>query len=96
MVRERILCAVLITLSLSSPSRAGPAIPVALQQLSVTDLKAVYLGCERSASRSVLGPGDAATCSIAFEELKRRAFDGNFENFLTWWRAQAQVNVPAP
>ena len=96
MVKERILCAVLVTLALSSPSRAGPATQVALRQLSVAELKAVYLGCERSAMRTLLGPGDAASCSIAFEELKRRAFDGDFENFLKWWRSQTHANLSAP
>jgi hypothetical protein len=96
MVKEHILCAALVNCALFSPSRAGPITDLALQQLPVTELKAIYLGCERSAMRGLIGPGEAGSCSIAFEELKRRAFDGDFETFLKWWRTQIHVNIPAP
>jgi len=96
MVKGHILYAVLVNCALLSPSRAGPPTDVALQQLPMTELKAIYLGCERSAMRGLLGPGEAMSCSIAFEELKRRVFDGDFANFLKWWRTQTHVNIPAP
>jgi hypothetical protein len=32
--------------------------------------------------------GSVAACSVVYEELKRRAFDGDFDRFLAWSRAQ--------
>ena len=90
MVKRHIFYALLVTCGLSGPSRGGPITEVALQQVPVTELKARYLACERSAMRGRLDPGEAAGCSIAFEELKKRAFGGDFESLLKWWRTQNQ------
>lgn len=96
MVNRRILHAVLVNCAFLSPSHAGPITQVGLSQLSVAELKASFLYCERSAMRGLLGLGEAAGCSLVYEELKKRAFDGDFDTFLKWWRTQSHANVPVP
>jgi hypothetical protein len=39
--------------------------------------------------RSQLGSNDIAVCSMIYEELKKRAFHGDFEKLLAWSKAQA-------
>jgi hypothetical protein len=43
--------------------------------------------CDYASSNSLLGQGDAVTCSYTFEELKSRKFSGDWSAFLTWWKA---------
>ncbi|TIM79229.1 MAG: hypothetical protein E5Y58_01595 [Mesorhizobium sp.] len=51
-------------------------------------LKDLYLDCEREAAAGALGTDDIMQCSIAYEELKRRAFDGNFARIRVWAETQ--------
>ena len=64
-------------------------------QLTVAELKTIYLDCDRNAMRGLLGAAEIAACSIAYEELKKRAFDGDFDKFLVWSRAQNSANIAA-
>lgn len=56
--------------------------------MSIEALKDVYLECERSASDSRLGAGDIMQCSLVYEELKQKAFDGDFRRVRLWLNAQ--------
>jgi hypothetical protein len=67
-----------------------------LKSLAVVELKSLYLACERAAMQGMLGHGDARYCSVAYEELKRRGFGGDFEKLLTWWRARGPQKAAAP
>lgn len=51
-------------------------------------LKADFLDCERQGSAGLLDGGTAGQCSVVYEELKRRVFDGDFGRLLAWWRSQ--------
>lgn len=57
----------------------GPAVDV---------LKQEYLVCERAALAGKLGAGDIMHCSSLYEELKLRAFDGEFRKLREWYEAQ--------
>jgi hypothetical protein len=59
-----------------------------LKGLTVDDLKALYLACNDRALEGQLGSGGIAQCSVVYEELKQRAFEGDFERFLAWSRSQ--------
>lgn len=56
------------------------------EQLPEGCLKALLLRCSRDAGERLLDNGDAAMCSISYEALLRRGFDGNFDALLAWWR----------
>ena len=73
-----------------------------LASASVEQLKTAYLDCDKRSSRVVLDPAGARTCSLIAEELLQRAFAGNFDELLAWWRRAAQsgervvIEPPAP
>ncbi len=52
----------------------------------IDELKHVYLACDREASRQLLDVATAIHCSYVSEALLKRAFDGDFELLLAWWR----------
>ena len=51
-------------------------------------LKIAYLRCDRRAAESLLSFAEATDCSGIYEELKARAFAGDYLKLLTWWRAE--------
>ena len=85
-----ILCA-----ALSSGTAFGKSESSDKKQLTVAELKTIYLNCDRNAMRGMLGSAEMAACSIVYEELKKRAFDGDFEKFLVWSQAQSSANSAA-
>lgn len=99
------LCALGLALAgagLAQP-QSRPAAPdsearfvAALEQASHEQLKSIYLACSDEAERRVLGSGEAAACSIAYETLKRRVFGGDFDALLAWSRSQAAARTGAP
>lgn len=58
-----------------------------LERLSDSDLKSFYLECSRTGRRS-LGMGGVAECSVGYELLLQRTFDGDFYALLAWSRRQ--------
>lgn len=68
---------------------------VALQQASanelhrigsmpIEELKGVYLGCEQAATASRLAGNDVMYCSLVYEQLKQKAFGGEFRLIRAW------------
>jgi hypothetical protein len=72
----------------SNPRAQPPDGERAAEARDVRRLKAAYLRCDRAASERLLGSGDAATCSVAYEELLKVGFGGDFKRLLAWWRAE--------
>ena len=66
----------------AAPDRSGPA------ALKDEELKSAYLHCDRLATAAFLDAGDAASCSLVYEELKQRLFSGDFQLLLDWWQGQ--------
>lgn len=71
----------------------GGAAIAHISQLADSDLKAFYLRCTRAALRGVLASGEAALCSVGYETLLRRTFEGDFHALLEWRRAQHAARV---
>ena len=71
----------------------GSAAIARIQQLADTDLKEFYLRCNRAALRGGLGSGEAALCSVGYETLLKRTFEGDFRALLDWRRAQHAARV---
>lgn len=71
----------------------GSAAIAHIQQLADSDLKEFYLRCNRAALRGGLGSGEAALCSVGYETLLKRTFEGDFHALLDWRRAQHSARV---
>jgi hypothetical protein len=54
------------------------------ERLTIDELKHVYLTCNRTAASGQLNTGRIQYCSIVYEELKQRAFGGDFDRLLAW------------
>jgi hypothetical protein len=55
--------------------------------MSIDDLKGAYLACEGSAGGGRMHDAEALLCSIIYEELKQRAFGGDFQSLRRWFRS---------
>jgi uncharacterized YccA/Bax inhibitor family protein len=62
--------------------------PRFLPTVPLAELKQVYLACDQAASRQLLDMETAAHCSFVGEALQKRAFEGNFDLLLVWWRTE--------
>lgn len=61
------------------------------EAVSIDELKNLYLGCERAALAGSLDGEAVMHCSVAYEELKRRAFGGDFQSLKAWSDAQSRL-----
>lgn len=55
--------------------------------VSVEELKSAYVRCSRAALGGELSAPEIMRCSVVYEELKRRAFDGDFLKLHAWSKA---------
>ena len=95
--RFRAVCIVLAACVLSSAG-ARPALARAddggeVARLSIDQLKRFYLWCGGAATDGQLDNGAIMQCSIFYEALKQRAFDGDFERLLAWSRANSSARI---
>jgi|AP12_2_1047962.scaffolds.fasta_scaffold01352_4 hypothetical protein len=61
--------------------------------IPIDELKSAYLACNRAATRGRLNTGGIMKCSVVYEELKQRAFGGDFHKLLAWSKAQPPARV---
>jgi hypothetical protein len=52
--------------------------------MPIEELKGVYVGCEQAAAANRLDGDDVMYCSLVYEELKERAFGGEFRRIKSW------------
>jgi hypothetical protein len=52
--------------------------------MSVAMLKQAYLDCESRALTQQINSGEVAQCSVIYEELKLRSFDGDWKLLWKW------------
>jgi hypothetical protein len=81
--------------AMAQPAAAAQADPTGRPTAIATpeDLRATYLECDRLAMTTLLGAGTAATCSLVYEELKRRVFGGDFHRLWAWSRQQTMISA---
>ena len=77
----RHIAPILLLLATLQPAASG-------QPPSIAQLKAAYLACSDAADRGELSNAEIMYCSVVYEELKRRAFGGDFERLLAWSRSE--------
>lgn len=63
---------------------AAHAQPTGSVEMPIEALKTVYLNCERTAVGGGQETSEIMRCSVVYEELKRRAFDGDFRRLKAW------------
>jgi hypothetical protein len=81
-----VMAATLPSLPPAARAQDARSLP-ALTEGPIGALKQAYLACNDAALQRALGGGEAAICSVIYEALKRRAFDGDFQRLLAWSRA---------
>ena len=75
-------------LALPPPMSRARGAEVELDDMSIADLKRVYLACDRAADDGRLTRAGVMHCSVVYETLKRRAFGGDFDRLREWSRTQ--------
>ena len=91
--RQSIVSVALMLIALSAPiahSRSPSGEPM---DVSIDEMKRMYLWCDRAAISGQLNTDGIMQCSIVYEELKRRAFGGDFDKMLAWFKANATVQI---
>jgi hypothetical protein len=74
--------------AMALPSRSSEA---RNEAISLAELKRVYLACEHAAGKGELDTGEIIGCSRAYEDLKRRAFGGDFKLLRAWLASKIVV-----
>lgn len=54
---------------------------------NVAELKNAYLECDRASMTRPLTSSEIMQCSVVYEELKKRAFGGDFDKLHAWSRS---------
>ena len=60
-----------------------------LKAAPAEELRRLYLACHKESMRGRMPPAAIMQCSVVYEELKLRAFDGDFEKLNRWATTQA-------
>lgn len=68
----------------------------AMEQLPQDCLKSLVAACGRSANTHLLDLGSAAMCSMGYEALLRKGFNGSFPAMMAWWRGERAAHHFAP
>lgn len=79
----------LLCIALAAPLAHGQPTAAAAEEAPIDALKREYLRCSDAALAGQLGTGAIRHCSEVYEELKRRAFGGDFLRLLAWSSAQS-------
>lgn len=87
MTKLHLVAAMLALPLLASPSRADPY-RIAAESLTIDALKSAYLACDRETSRNRMEPATASRCIAISSALMERAFDGDFDRLIAWWREE--------
>lgn len=78
--------ALLVALA-TSPAHGRP-FDAELREAPVEALKRTYLSCSQAAIDGDLDRAGVMRCSVVYEVLKHRAFDGDFDKLYAWSRRQ--------
>ena len=81
-------CVILVAVALATAAN-GQADRTSLKSATVDDLKQAYLMCDAQAASGRLPASAIMWCSVIYEELKDKAFGGEFEKLLAWSRTRA-------
>ncbi len=77
--------------SSTPPAEVAPArdpLRARIERFSGSQAKQFYLGCSSAALRGELDGDETAMCSIGYDVLLKRHFNGDFHRLLAWSRSQ--------
>ena len=63
--------------------------------LSEAELKHYFMVCDQGTSTGMMDDADAASCSVVYELLKARIFNGDSQALLEWWRKEKEERAIA-
>ena len=76
--------ATLMLAGLLAPIAHSQSVNREIEAASVSELKQMYLSCDRAAMEGLLDNAMIMQCSVVYEMLKLRAFGGDFDKLLVW------------
>ena len=79
----------------AAPTSDSDSLDAKPDAMPVDELKRVYLSCNRAAMGSQLDTPGIMQCSVVYEQLKLRAFGGDFEKLRAWSKAQSSIQKTA-
>jgi hypothetical protein len=85
-------CALLTLTGLLACTLPAHAQPVHPPPAAIVEAEKVFWDCERLSAAHVLGAGDAAICSGAYEVLLRQKFRGDFPALMAWWSREKSAS----
>ncbi|HTN49007.1 MAG TPA: hypothetical protein VMK32_06220 [Burkholderiaceae bacterium] len=62
-------------------------------QMSEADLKRLYLRCAHASEQRRLDPDEIKACSVGWNALLARVFDGSFEAMLAWYEQELRSGI---
>lgn len=83
----------IVALALAAATAAVAGDLTEIDGMSIPDLKSVYLGCEARAQGNQISTDEIRLCTVVYETLKDKAFDGSFQLLNDWY--QTQTVAPA-
>lgn len=86
-------CGCAVIAALGAPIASSQTRSDDVQSQSIEELKGIFLACDQAARNGLVATSDVFRCSIAYEELKKRAFGGNFDRLVAWYQASAPTRV---
>ena len=86
-----------LALMLAGVAAAGPPQRQHLAAVDIPTLERAFIECDHRSMQTMLSAAEAAICSMVFEDLKQRGFEGDFGKFMAWWRIQrGRAAAPQP
>jgi hypothetical protein len=79
----------LMLVALSTPMAQSNSPSGEQKGVPIDELKRIYLSCDLAAMSGQLDTAAIMQCSNVYEELKQRAFGGDFSKMLAWSKARS-------
>ena len=83
---RRTTTALHVVMALSLAAACVMALAETRAESDLQSLEGAFWACDHAASTRGYGAADGMACSLTYEALKQRKFDGSFEDFLAWWQ----------
>ena len=83
---RRTTTALRVVMALSLAAACVMALAETHAESDLQSLEGAFWVCDHAASTRGYSATEGMACSVTYEALKQRKFDGSFEAFLAWWQ----------